>query len=206
MTDPKPVLVTDGGTCESVIERESPDLNIQPITFDEACTFVRDHHEHHDPPQGWKFGTAVNKNGEEIVGVVMVGRPTARHYQDGWTLEVTRCCTDGTKNAASKLYAAGWRAARALGYKRLVTYTLADQEDGTSLRAAGWEVVHESAGGGSWDRPSRPRYTTAPEGQKTLWEVNGNDPSNGEEERLVPATDGGNSCTVDTDSDREGST
>lgn len=183
-------------------ERESPDLNIQPITFQEFCNFVRDHHEHHDPPQGWKFGCGVNVDREKVVGVVGAGRPTARHYDDGWTLEATRCCTDGTKNAASKLYAAAWRAARALGYKRLITYTLADEEDGTSLRAAGWEVVHESAGGGSWDRPSRPRYTTAPEGQKTLWEVNGNDPSDDEEERLVPTTDGGNARHLHTGGDR----
>lgn len=179
--------------------RESPDLNIQPVTQSEAFDFIRDHHDHLEPPQGWKFGCGVNKNHEELVGVVVVGRPTARHYQDGWTLEVTRNCTDGTKNAASKLYAAAWRAARALGYKRLITYTLADLEDGTCLRAAGWEVVHEAAGGGSWDRPSRPRYTTAPEGQKTLWEVNGNDPSEGGEDRLVPTTDGGNARSRDTE-------
>lgn len=158
-------------------------LAIQPVTFEEACEFIRKHHSHHDPPQGWKFGCGVN-DGERLVGVVTVGRPVARHYQDGWTLEATRCCTDGTKNAASKLYAAAWRAARALGYRRLITYTLADLEDGTSLRAAGWEVVHKKAGGGSWDTPSRPRDTTAPEGQKTLWEVNGNEPGQA-------ATDGG---------------
>lgn len=158
-------------------------LEIQPVTYDEACRFIEEHHSHHDAPQGWKYGVAVN-DGEKVVGVATVGRPVSRHYDDGLTLEVTRCCTDGTKNAASKLYAAGWRAARAMGYRRLITYTLADLEDGTSLRAAGWEVVHEKAGGGDWHRESRPRVTTAPQGQKTLWEVNGNDPSEA-------ATDGG---------------
>lgn len=150
-------------------------LEIQPITFDEACDFIRDHHETHDEPPHWKFGCGVN-DGEAVVGVVVVNRPVARQFCDGLTLEVTRCCTDSTKNAASKLYAAAWRAARALGYRRLITYTLTDQEDGTCLRAAGWEVIHERAGGGSWDRPGRPRYTSAPEGQKTLWEANGADP------------------------------
>lgn len=158
-------------------------LNIQPVTFQEACDFVNKHHETHEEPPHWKFGCAVN-DGQEVVGVVMVNRPVARQYCDGYTLEVTRNCTDGTKNAASKLYAAAWRAARALGYRRLVTYTLTDIEDGTCLRAAGWEVVHERTGGGSWDRPSRPRYTSHPEGQKTLWEVNGNEPGEA-------ATDGG---------------
>ena len=179
-------------------KERSAQLEIQPITFDEACQFIDKHHSTHDAPQGWKFGCAVN-DGENVVGVVTVGRPVARHYQDGYTLEVTRCCTDGTKNAASKLYAAAWRAARALGYRRLITYTINELEDGTCLNAAGWEVVHERAGGDSWDRPSRPRVTTHPEGQKTLWEVNGNDPSEN-----IAATDGGTSDIQDTGSEHGG--
>lgn len=80
-------------------------LQLQPITYPEACEFIRRHHSHHLPPQGWKFGIACN-DGAEVVGVVTVGRPVARNLDDGWTLEVTRCCTDRTKHAASKLYAA----------------------------------------------------------------------------------------------------
>jgi hypothetical protein len=83
--------------------------------------FVLQWHRHHKPPQGWKFGIAVN-NGEKVVGVVMVGRPVSRHRDDGWTLEITRLCTDGTKNAASMLLGAARKAASALGYKRLITY------------------------------------------------------------------------------------
>jgi hypothetical protein len=98
-------------------------LLLQPINYDEACKFIDLHHRHHSPPQGWKFGIAVSKD-EEIVGVITVGRPISRHRDDGWTLEVTRCCTDGTKNAASMLYGAARRATFALGYKRLITYTL----------------------------------------------------------------------------------
>ena len=143
-------------------------LQLQPITYKESCRFIKRHHRHHLPPQGWKFGVAVN-DGEKVVGVVTVGRPVARHFDNGWTLEVTRCCTDGTKNAASMLYGAAWRAAKALGYKRLVTYTL-QEEPGTSLVAAGWKVLGE-AGGGSWDCPSRPRVDKAPTGMKTLWEA-----------------------------------
>jgi hypothetical protein len=95
-------------------------LELQPIDFDEACKFVAEHHRHHLPPQGWKFGIAVN-DGEKVVGVITVGRPVARMLDDGWTLEVTRCCTDGTRNAPSMLYGAASRAAFALGYKRLIT-------------------------------------------------------------------------------------
>lgn len=143
-------------------------LALQPITFAEACRFVGLHHRHHLPSVGWKFGVAVN-DGERVVGVVMVGRPVARHLDNGYTLEVTRCCTDGTKHAASMLYGAAWRAAKALGYRRLITYTLVE-EPGTSLRAAGWRELYATAGG-SWNVPSRPRVDKAPTGQKRIWEV-----------------------------------
>ncbi len=143
-------------------------ITLQPISFVEACAFVAKHHRHHRPPQGWKFGVAAN-DGERVVGVAMVGRPVARHADDGWTLEVTRCCTDGAANAASMLYGACWRAARALGYRRLITYTLAE-ERGVSLFAAGWRVVGQTPGG-SWSSPSRPRVDTHPLGQKTIWEA-----------------------------------
>ena len=143
-------------------------LELQPITYQEACNFIDEHHSHHLPPQGWKFGIAVN-DGEKVVGVVTVGRPVARHLDDGWVLEVTRCCTDGTKNAASKLYGAAWRACKALGYKRLITYTLIE-EKGTSLKAAGWKSLYETKGG-SWFTPSRPRVDKHPTEQKVLWEA-----------------------------------
>lgn len=84
----------------------------------------------------------------EVIGVAIVGRPVARLLAcDPFTAEVTRLCTDGTRNACSMLYSATWRASRALGYHRLVTYTL-QEEGGASLRAAGWRVVGETAGGG----------------------------------------------------------
>ena len=143
-------------------------LELQPITFAEACAFIAAHHRHHLPPQGWKFGIGVN-DGQRVVGVVTVGRPVARHLDDGRTLEATRCCTDGTHNAASMLYGAAWRATKALGYRRLVTYTLAE-EAGTSLTAAGWRSLYETPGR-SWSCPSRPRVDTHPLGQKTLWEA-----------------------------------
>jgi len=142
-------------------------LQLQPITYGEACRFIDKHHRHHLPPQGWKFGIAVN-DGSNVVGVVTVGRPVSRHLDDGWTLEVTRCCTDGTKNAASKLYGAAQRAAFALGYKRVITYTL-QSEDGTSLYASNWRLLG-AAGGGSWNCESRPRVDKAPTTQKQLWE------------------------------------
>lgn len=143
-------------------------LELQPIDFDEACEFIRLYHRHHLPPQGHKFSIAVN-DGQQIVGVVIVGRPVARYLDNGWTLEVTRCCTNGEKHVASMLYASAWRAAKAMGYKRLITYVL-QSEAGTSVKAAGWKKIG-SAGGGTWNRKERPRIDMHPVGQKTLWEV-----------------------------------
>lgn len=142
-------------------------LDIVPCTLDEANAFVARHHRHHQPVVGHKFSLAVAA--EEIVGVAIVGRPVSRMRQDGWTLEVTRCCTDGTKNACSALYAACWRAVRSMGYRRLGTYTL-PEEGGGCLRAAGWRLIGE-AGGGHWGREHRPRVDTHPTQTKLLWEA-----------------------------------
>ena len=143
-------------------------LQIVPVSFAEANEFVRRHHRHHRPPVGCKFCVAVAAAGV-IVGVAQVGRPVSRALDDGWTLEVNRLCTDGHRNACSMLYAAAWRAARALGYRKVITYTL-QEEGGASLRAAGWRVVGKSAGG-SWDCPSRPRIDTHPLQGKLRWEA-----------------------------------
>lgn len=144
-------------------------LNLQPITFAEAAQFVRDHHRHHIPPIGHKFSIGAN-DGERVVGVVIVGRPVARGLDDGWTAEVTRCCVlDGVSNACSLLYAAAWRAARAMGYRRLVTYTLAS-ESGGAMRASGWRVVHEVRGR-SWSCSSRPRVDKHLTEDKLMWEA-----------------------------------
>jgi hypothetical protein len=143
-------------------------LSLQPITLKEANVFIRKHHRHHNPPCGYKFAIAVN-NGVEVVGVATVGRPVARHYDDGYTAEVTRLCTTSTPHVASKLYAACWRAARAMGYRRLITYTLLT-EPGTSTIAAGFKIVHQVQGR-SWDRSSRPRVDSCTIEDRLLWEV-----------------------------------
>lgn len=147
---------------------ESPPLELVPITFREASAFVSRYHRHHAPPRGTKFCLALSLSGD-VVGVAMVGRPVSAHLDDGWTLEVNRLCTDGTKNACSKLYGHSWRVTKSLGYKRLVTYTL-PEEGGASLRGAGWRLVG-LCGGGSWSRKSRPRVDTHPTQQKLKWEI-----------------------------------
>lgn len=123
-------------------------MKVIPITFREACAFVAQLHRHNKPPRGHKFSIGL-KDGEKLVGVAMAGRPVARHFDDGLTLEVNRTCTDGTRNANSMLYGAIWRAAKAMGYQRCITYTQAD-ETGASLRAAGWVKVKDLAARKGW--------------------------------------------------------
>ena len=101
------------------------------------------------------------------VGAAIVGRPVARHLDDGRTLEITRLVTRGHANVASKLLGAAAREAKKRGFSRIVTYTLAS-ESGTSLKAAGFVVDGETKGG-SWNVPSRPRTDKHPTEPKTRW-------------------------------------
>jgi hypothetical protein len=149
-------------------------LTIERIGLDDANAFVTAHHRHHKRVVGHLFSIAAVKdfgdNGaRKIVGVVIVGRPVARMRDDGRTAEVTRLCTDGTKNACSFLYGAAARAAFALGFKRIGTYILAS-EPGTSLTGAGWRLMGQ-AGGGSWSRDERPRVDKHPTQAKLLFET-----------------------------------
>lgn len=143
-------------------------LTIVPITLAEANDFVEIWHRHHGRVCGAKFCIGAALAGE-LVGVAIVGRPVARQLDDGWTLEVCRTCTKGTFNANSLLYAAAWRAARSLGYRRLITYTL-NTEQGSSLKGAGWRCVGK-AGGGTWNRDQRPRVDHHPLQAKLRWEA-----------------------------------
>lgn len=144
-------------------------LNVTPVTLTEARVFVDRVHRHHRAPQGGLFAIAVSE-GTEVVGVVIIGRPVARGLQDGWTAEVTRVAViEGHPNACSKLYSAAWRAARAMGYQKMVTYTL-QSENGTSVKAAGWKCVAQTKGG-SWHSEDRPRIDKHPLQGKLRWEV-----------------------------------
>jgi hypothetical protein len=143
-------------------------LALTPISLAEANAFVEAHHRHNAPVPGAKFVVAASLDGK-VCGVAIVGRPAARMLDDDWTLEVNQVCTDGTRNANSFLYGAARRAAWALGYKKLITYTL-PSESGASLRAADWRRIGE-CGGGTWSRKSRPRVDTHPLQAKIRWEV-----------------------------------
>lgn len=142
-------------------------LCLRPITLKAAREYVRQNHRHHPNTVGGLFALAAERDGG-LVGVVIVGRPVARGLCDGATAEVTRCCTDGSRNVCSFLYGAARRAAQALGYRKLVTYTL-EEEIGTSLAASGFERKALTKGG-QWGCPSRPRRDGALACRKVRWE------------------------------------
>lgn len=141
-------------------------LEIKPIHLTPAKEYVKEHHRHNIPPVGGKFAISCF-NGTKLCGVAICGRPVSRYLDDGETLEIYRNCTDGTKNACSKLYGACLRIAKAMGYKRVVTYTLAS-ETGASLKAANFKCCGE-AGGLTWTGNRKRAYDVAPQEMKTKW-------------------------------------
>lgn len=144
-----------------------------PLDLKDANELVMRWHRHHKPVIGHKFSIGVAEfvlEGDWVVhGVAICGRPVARLEDRGLTLELTRLATDGTRNACSILYRASWRAARELGYERLITYTL-PEEGGASLRGAGFKLLGQ-CGGGSWSRETRPRIDKHPLQKKIKWEI-----------------------------------
>ena len=142
-------------------------LELTPVSLADANAFIAQHHRHHKPVTGHKFSIGCTLDGR-LVGVAIVGRPVSRHLDNGLTLEVNRLCTDGAKNACSMLYAAAWRAARAIGYKKIITYIL-DTESGSSLKAAGWKCAG-LAGGKRWTGKRRPAADLYPPQMKYRFE------------------------------------
>lgn len=142
-------------------------FSVERMSLGEANAFVAAHHRHHKPVVGHLFSIGAALDGK-IVGVAIVGRPVARGRDDGVTAEVTRLCTDGTKDACSFLYGAAAKASFALGFKRIGTYILAS-EPGVSLTAAGWRLIGEVRGR-SWSCASRPRVDSHPLQDKLLFE------------------------------------
>jgi hypothetical protein len=129
---------------------------IVPITKTAARQFVTEHHRHNEAPSVTQVQLAIGLEVDgELVAVATAGYPVARYQQDGKTLEVNRACVAGEhRNANSALYGASGRAAKALGYERLITYTL-QSESGDSLRAAGFDGPVD-IGANTWSRPNQP--------------------------------------------------
>ena len=139
-----------------------------PIELKDANEYVASLHRHHEPVHRDKFRVACIDAEGRMHGVIQAGRPVSRILDDGKTLEVVRCCTDGTRNACSFLYSRMARIAKEMGYSKIITYIL-DSEEGTSLKASGWMKEADTQGNRSWNCPSRPRQTTSPICQKQRW-------------------------------------
>ena len=132
-------------------------LRLRPLAIKTARRYIAEHHRHNAPPNGGLFAAGVETEDGELAGVAIIARPVSTGNDDGWTCEVTRCCTDGARNACSMLYGAAARAAKALGYKRILTYTLAS-EPGIALRASGWREVARTKWR-PWNHKRRSRST-----------------------------------------------
>lgn len=164
--------VVDDGAGSLILDFKTEIVDVDLHT---AKSFVAQHHRHCSAPVGWRFGAAVRNGpanlGDDLLGVIMVGRPVARMIDKTTVVEVNRLCLreagDLTWNAASQLY--GWAARQAVkrGFKKIITYTRAD-EVGTTLKAAGW-VIEARVKGRHWDSKSRPRTRDAEVIDKVRW-------------------------------------
>lgn len=125
-------------------------MKIRPIELKVANRYIIENHRHHKKVQGHKFSIGLFID-DKLIGICCCGRPVSRHLDNGFILEVTRLCTDGTKNACSKLYSAAARVGRELGYDKIITYIL-ESESGNSLIATGWKCEARDVGGLKWKR------------------------------------------------------
>ena len=141
------------------------DMTIIPINLKEANTYVTEHHRHHKAVVGCKFCIGLKKD-NNLVGVAICGRPVSRYLDDGFTVEINRLCTNGYKNACSKLYGACTRIAKEMGYKKIITYIL-ESENGASLKASNF-VCEGKAGGKMWTG-TRCKDNGVPQEMKTRW-------------------------------------
>ena len=131
-----------------------------PLELQEANAFVTEHHRHHEAVYRNKFRIGCADDEGVLHGVIQCARPVSRMLDDGKCIEVVRCCSDGTFNVCSFLYSRAARIAKEMGYERIITYIL-QSEDGTSLKASGWNLDEVNCGGGTWNRPGRPRELLA---------------------------------------------
>lgn len=138
-----------------------------PMTLRAARTYVKERHRHAKSIQGGLFAVGAQAAGQ-LVGCAIVGMPVSRMLQDGFTVEIRRVCTDGTRNACSFLYRVCVRIASAMGYRRVLTYTL-ESESGASLRGAGFKITKRTRAE-HWDRKVRERGQQ-PLQHKFRWEA-----------------------------------
>ena len=142
---------------------------IKPLTLIQANQFIIDWHRHHKPVVGHRFSLGSFDQNNNLHGVVVVGRPVARREDPYLTAEVTRLATDGSCNCCSFLYGAAARVAREMGFEKIQTFIL-QEEDGVSLKAAGWDLVSVSRGGQWKHTDGKLRRSDQPVCPKKKWE------------------------------------
>lgn len=145
-------------------------LHVIPIELADANQVIEAWHRHHHPCVGHRFSLGCVDEDGLIHGAAVVGRPVARLAgHPSQVLEVSRLVSDGTKNVCSMLYSAAARAGREMGFLKIQTYILADEETGVSLKASGWEC-EGIAGGGQWKHTDgKLRRQDQPTGSKMRW-------------------------------------
>lgn len=142
--------------------------NIRPITFKEASEFVNQYHRHHNATVGCKFCVGINDN-DTLIGVAICGRPVSRYLDNGYTLEINRVCVlEGHHNACSKIYSACCKIGKAMGYKKIITYTL-QSENGASLKASNFHC--DGVAGGTHWTGKRDKGQNIPAELKTRWSL-----------------------------------
>ena len=149
--------------------RQAAQYKAVPISLADAAEFVNRHHRHCVGTKWHKFSVALETGGE-IAGVVIASTPKSPVY-DKQTLELNRVCAKPQyHNACSKLIGMVLNIGRTMGYHTFISYTLME-EDGASLRAAGFEFAGYTEDSKGWSNPSRPRKLPEryPLGRKKRW-------------------------------------
>ena len=144
---------------------------IIPISLREANRFIEKHHRHSGRAQGCKFCVALSDGHGTLHGVAVVGRPISRYLDDGRTAEVTRLCTDGILNGCSFLYGCCARIAREMGFRKIITYTLAEENGASLAGPPGWLCAPGTGRGGwkRWNAGGRPRAESRNTGPKRMY-------------------------------------
>ncbi len=149
--------VSDGQGNGPVLDWQ---LRVRDVSFPVARAFIDKHHQHVGAPHAWRFGASI-WNGHALMGVLTVGNPVAPALNGRGIVEVNRLCVRRDLdpmlgwNCCSMLYGHAAAEAERRRFSRIITYTRVD-EDGTSLKAAGW-VCEGPAGGRGWHSHRRAR-------------------------------------------------
>lgn len=112
---------------------------IIPLTLAQANSFAAKQRENYRPFRGRRFAIGCAMD-EKLVGIVILGKPVDEALDDGLTLAVNYIHATGGRTAYGMLYGAAARAAKALGYCRIIAF-LPENISSSGLRAAGWKCA-----------------------------------------------------------------